>query len=252
MIFAGMCILGAFLGMVGAGGAGLCITLLTVGFGVPIHTSLAVALACMSFTMISGTVSHYREGDVLVNIGLTTGLFGMLGSFTGSKFATTLKATDLTNVTASLMALSSVLLFIILFHRDRLDGFIARHATEAKGARFYLYAGGIGVVTGFLSGAFGIGATAFIQISLMLFFGISMYHSVGTTMLVILPVSIAGGLGYLTSGLLDMNIFAQTLAGLVIGAYGGAKLTRIVPKNIIKPIMCSMPITGGIILFMFR
>lgn len=252
MIFLGMFALGALLGMAGAGGAGLTITLLTVGFGVPIHTSLAVALACMSFTMISGTLSHYREGDVLVNVGLTTGLFGMIGSFTGSKFATTLKATDLTNITASLMVISSLLLFIILFHREKLDSFIAKHATKAKGIKFYFYAGAIGIITGFLSGAFGIGATAFIQIGLMLFFGISMYHAVGTTMLVILPVSIAGGIGYLTSGLLDMHVFAQTLAGLVTGAYVGAKLTRIIPKHIMKPIMCSMPITGGILLFLFR
>ena len=49
------------------------ITLLTVGFGVPVHTALAVALAAMTFTMISGTVSHYREHEVDVKPGAIIG-----------------------------------------------------------------------------------------------------------------------------------------------------------------------------------
>ena len=48
MIFFSMLILGALIGFVGAGGAGVVITLLTVGFDVPIHTALGVALALWS------------------------------------------------------------------------------------------------------------------------------------------------------------------------------------------------------------
>ncbi|MBQ1336212.1 MAG: TSUP family transporter, partial [Selenomonadaceae bacterium] len=64
MIFLSMVLLGAVIGFVGAGGAGVTIALLTVGFDVPIHTALAVALAAMVFTMISGTYSHFREHEV--------------------------------------------------------------------------------------------------------------------------------------------------------------------------------------------
>ena len=44
MLFASMLVLGALIGFVGAGGAGVTIALLTVGFHVPIHTALAVPL----------------------------------------------------------------------------------------------------------------------------------------------------------------------------------------------------------------
>jgi len=71
MIFAATFILGALLGCVGAGGAGLTITLLTVGFGIPIHTAIAVSLSCMTFTVLSGAVSHYREREVLLKLGYT-------------------------------------------------------------------------------------------------------------------------------------------------------------------------------------
>ena len=44
MIFLAMLILGVIIGFVGAGGAGVTIALLVVGFHVPMHAALAVAL----------------------------------------------------------------------------------------------------------------------------------------------------------------------------------------------------------------
>ena len=250
MIFVAMILLGALLGFAGAGGAGLTITLLTVGFGVPIHTALGVALAAMSFTMLSGAISHFREGDVLLRLGLTTGVAGMAGAFLGARVSDALPGDILSKATAALMLASSVLLYFILFRKDMLDKFVAKHASKAEGTSFYLHALAIGVVTGFLSGAFGIGATAFIQISLMLFFGVSLYNAIGTTMLVILPISISGGLGYLFNGHLDFYIFLQTLGGLTLGAYFGAKLTRLASRDVLRYIIMCMPTTGGILLLL--
>lgn len=123
MIFLAMILLGCLLGFAGAGGAGLTITLLSVGFGVPIHTALGVALAAMSFTMISGAVSHFREGDVLLRLGLTTGGAGMLGAFAGARISDALPGDILSKMTAALMLASSVLLYFILFRKDMLDSF---------------------------------------------------------------------------------------------------------------------------------
>ena len=81
MIFLAMILLGCLLGFAGAGGAGLTITLLSVGFGVPIHTALGVALAAMSFTMLSGAVSLFGDGDVRWCFVVSTGAAGMLGEF---------------------------------------------------------------------------------------------------------------------------------------------------------------------------
>lgn len=250
MIFCAMLILGILLGFAGAGGAGLTITLLSVGFGVSIHTALGVALAAMSFTMLSGTISHFREGDVLLNLGITTGIAGMLGAFAGACISSTIPSNILSKITALLLLSSSILLYFILFRKDMLDAFVAKHASKAEGLNFYAHAVCIGLLTGFLSCAFGIGATAFIQISLMLFFGISLYHAIGTTMLVILPISVSGGLGYLINGHLDTAIFLQTLGGLTLGAYFGAKLTRLASRSVLRYIILSMPSIGGLLLFL--
>lgn len=67
-------------------------------------------------------------------------------------------------------------------------------------------------------------------------------------MLVILPISVSGGLGYLVNGHLDFYIFLQTLGGLTIGAYLGAKLTRLASRNTLRYIVLSMPTIGGMML----
>ena len=48
--------------------------------------------------------------------------------------------------------------------------------------------------------------------------------------MIVLPISAAGGLSYLFNGHLDLWIFVQTLLGLSIGAYVGAKFTHLAPK----------------------
>lgn len=250
MIAVGMACLGFLLGLVGAGGAGLMITLLAVGYNVPIHTALGVALASMAFGMLSGTISHYREGDVNIKLGCVVGLAGVVGAFLGSRLASTLPTKELSTVTASLMAMSTVILYFQLFHKDKVQGFVRKHAASVVGPRYYITGVIMGIFTGFLSGAFGIGATAFIQIGLMLFFGVELYIAVGTTMLIILPISISGGLGYLISGHLDLNIFIQSFAGLTVGTYIGAKFTRLIPSYILRYIMVCMPISGAIMLLL--
>ena len=52
MLFLSMLLMGGIIGFVGAGGSGVIITLLVVGFGIPIHQALAVALGSMALTTL--------------------------------------------------------------------------------------------------------------------------------------------------------------------------------------------------------
>jgi len=248
MIFAAMLVLGWLLGCVGAGGAGLTITLLTVGFAVPIHTAIAVSLSCMTFTVASGAFSHYREGEVLLRLGAAIGTAGIFGALAGTHVAFLISPKLLMPATAIMLLLTTVLLYFQLFRSHLIANYVERNKSTATGSVFYLRSCVIGLLTGFLSGAFGIGATAFIQICLMLFFGVSLYHAIGTTMMIILPIAAAGGLSYLAGGMMDPSVFIQTLAGLTIGSFIGAKFTHLIPKDRLRYLMISMPLIGGLLL----
>ena len=252
MLFFSMLLLGALIGFVGAGGAGVTITLLTVGFHVSIHTALAVALASMVFTMLSGTISHLRQREVIVKTGAVIGLGGIVGAFLGANVSNQMPSDFLSSVTGIMLLSSAIILYIKLYHNQWLSDHTPMRTELLTGCRLWLYGLLTGVITGFLSGAFGIGAAAYIQLALMVIFGVPLLQSIGTCMMIILPISAAGGLGYLFNGRLDFPIFLQTLAGLMIGAWFGAKGTHLAPLPLLKAAIVGMPAVGAIIMIFFH
>ena len=60
---------GSFIRICWSWGAGFIIAILTLVFHIPIHVALATSLTAMAFTTLSGVISHYREGNVVLTIG---------------------------------------------------------------------------------------------------------------------------------------------------------------------------------------
>jgi uncharacterized protein len=244
LILFSMFFLGSLVGLVGAGGAGLVIAVLTVVFGIPIHTALGTSLGAMMFTTMSGVVSHFREQNMALKEGLAVGIFGAVGAYSGVHIASVLPARNLTWMTAGLLYLSAVL---ILFSKSfSLRGLLAVNGSNKM--KFWFVSCGLGLLCGVLSGTFGIGAAPFIQIGLLVFFSLSIPQVAGTTMLVILPIAFMGGFGYLVAGFLDIRLFIEVVTGLMIGAYIGAKFTRRLHPSVLKTAMVAMPVFAGSLL----
>lgn len=252
MLLLSMILLGTVIGFVGAGGAGVTIALLHVGFGVPMHTALAVALASMTFTMLSGALSHFREHEVVVKTGAVIGGSGVIGALAGAFVSDHMPSGLLSMMTGLMLFSSAFLMYVKLYHGDWLSLHLPVRQSPLGGRKLYIYGIPTGMVSGFLAGAFGIGAAAYIQIALMVIFGIPLLQSIGTCMMVILPISASGGLGYLISGHLDVWIFLNTLAGLTAGAWIGAKMTHLAPRAVLKASIVALPALGGSIMLIFH
>lgn len=243
-------VMGCLLGLTGAGGAGVVIAVLTAVFGVPIHLALGTSLSAMTFTTLSGAVSHFREGNVRVHTGVAVGIFGAIGAFVGAKIAAQIPAANLHWLTGSMLVFSMILMYLRLYHPDAGPFAHVSKGELTPSPRFWLTAAPAGFCVGCLSGTFGIGATPFIQLVLLILFGLPLTIAIGTTMLVILPIAVFGGLGYLLSGNLDFTLFVQVVIGLMSGAYIGAKFTRRIPRPILKFVMTIIPGIGALILFL--
>lgn len=245
-----MFIMGLLLGFVGAGGAGVVIAVLTTIFGIPIHTALGTSLGAMVFTTISGAYSHFQEKNVIVKHALVIGLFGAVGALCGAKIAGILPSQDLKWLTAGMLFLSSALLAVRLFFPRLIYSHITNDRSSDK-LQFWIPAIGVGMVSGLLSGTFGIGGTPYIQIGLLTFFGISVQQAAGTTMLITLPIALFGGIGYVIDGHLDFNLLAKVIFGLMTGTYIGAKFTNRLKPVILKSTMVTLPVIGGLLMLLY-
>lgn len=249
IIFITMIMMGLLLGFVGAGGAGFIIAILTVAFGIPIHTALGTSLAAMVFTSLSATYSHVREKNVIPLTGLTVGLFGAVGAWIGAYIARTIPSEDLSWMTGAILLVSAILLWLRIYGAPHWFTASKNANQNMKSLLFWLQAIGLGMITGLMSGIFGIGSSAFIQAGLLILFGLSVQKAAGTTMIVILPIALIGGLGYFTVGFLDLTLLIKVAAGTIIGSYIGAKFTNRLPRPVLKIAMISVPVIGAFTLF---
>jgi len=249
MIAGALFLLGLLLGFMGVGGAGVVIALLTVGFGVPVHGALGVSLGAMGFTTLSGSISHFREKNIVLRCGIAVGLFGAVGAYFGVKIATLLPEQVLARLTGSVMLVSAGLMWLKMTVFGQRGGLAhERCMAEADWQPILAPSALVGLFSGVMSGACGVGAAPFIQLGLLHFFRLSLPQVAGTTMLVTLPIAFMGGLGYLLEGHLDVTLFFQVVAGLMCGSYVGAKFTRRLHPMVLKTAMIAMPIIGGLVL----
>ncbi|KAA8783561.1 putative membrane protein YfcA [Paenibacillus sp. 4624] len=246
-----MFLLGLLLGFVGAGGSGFIISILTVAFGYPIHVALGTALAAMFFSSLSGSISHYREGNAMLKTGVIVGLAGAAGAWISSGWSSYIPEDRLGMLTSFMLFASGLALWLrLILVSRRPAGSEIQAVILGEGLRYWVYALLIGVVTGMLSGLFGIGSTPFIQLGLMLLLNMPMRYAAGTTMLVIIPIALAGGAGYMRIGYLDLQLLLLVVIGTMSGSYVGAKFTKRVPALWLKVSMVVTPMIGATILWL--
>ena len=93
----------------------------------------------------------------------------------------------------------------------------------------------LGLVTGVLSGLFGIGGAIVIIPSLVLFFGLSQHVAQGTTLaLMVPPIGLLAAWTYYKQGFVDLNIAGLICLGFFFGGLIGAKFVTHIPDNLLR------------------
>ena len=93
----------------------------------------------------------------------------------------------------------------------------------------------LGLVTGILSGLFGIGGAIVIIPSLVLFFGLSQHMAQGTTLaLMVPPIGLLAAWTYYKQGYVDFKIAGLICLGFFIGGLIGAKFVTNIPDNLLR------------------
>jgi len=238
---------GFALGLTGGGGSIFAVPLLVYGLSVSPRQAVGASLAAVGATAFLGSLGRLRAREVEVGAGLLFSMGGMMGAPVGTWIGAMLPS-------SVLLALFAVLMLAIASRMWRQSTAAPGPGPNADGpstgpgqgvleaggrsrgvenrplawpAHSVVTLGAAGVVTGLLSGLFGVGGGFVIVPALVLFSGMAMHAAIATSLLVIALISAAGLAAYLwEGGKVPLESTALFVVGGVLGLEGGVLLSH--------------------------
>jgi uncharacterized membrane protein YfcA len=230
-------VIGAILGLTGAGGAAFALPLLVLVIGLPVQQAIGLSLATVALGAGYGALVRLRGGDMFWwAVGLLS-LGGVLAAPLG-KYAATFVPD------AWLLTGFTLLSFGIAAHmwqRCRITSKAQLSNTkEQRGLALFSYAesgqfqpqarsigalavSGLGV--GSLSGLFGVGGGFLVVPFLHLLVGVPMRQAMASSLLIITVISSAGfAMHTVISPGIDWALLSQLGLGATLGMYGGSRV----------------------------
>lgn len=219
----GIGLVGGFMaGFLGIGGGIVIIPLLLYGAGLPVKLAMGISMVQAFFATLSGLLIHRRNRTVDVRLGISLGVCGLAGGTIGSFGSSFVSGRVLLTLYLFLVAIAIGLLI-----------FAPRHEKPITAPVELWKALPLGLGVGTLAGMLGVGG-GFIMTPLMIsVLRIPTRIAVGTSLLMILPTTVAGSLGKIATGQFDLLIALWIIAGSMVGAqFGGRANSRLSPRVI--------------------
>ena len=241
-------VVGLSLGLTGGGGAIFAVPLLVYVLGIDAREAVGVSLATVGVTALVGCVQRARLGAVEFRTGSLFALAGILTAPLGAWLGTYVPEGLLLALFAGVMLVVALRMWrTAAIPAERLPGPAGDESgptcrRDPQGvlhltSRCALLLASVGMITGVLTGLFGVGGGFIIVPALVLFSGMGMQRAVGTSLLVIMLVSFSGVISLIVSErIIPWSVVWEfslgSLVGLVIGnrfavRLGGARLQRV-------------------------
>lgn len=242
IIFGAM--VGFSLGLTGGGGAIFAVPLLVYGLAIEPREAVGISLASVGAMSAVGLLGRWRAGQVEFRPGLIFAVAGMLGAPAGSWLANQIPEFFLLMLFAILMlvvaarmwiTVPAVDISIVHAFEDEKAGPACRRDVAGNlrlTSRCAMLLMAAGLATGVLSGLFGVGGGFVIVPALVLFSGMAIHRAVGTSLLVITLVGLAGVASHLFSG---RTISIDTMLLFVVGGIVGMLLGQLASRRLSGP-----------------
>jgi uncharacterized membrane protein YfcA len=255
-------VVGAIMGLAGAGGSILTVPILVYVVGVDAVTATAYSLFVVGVTSVVGAASYWRRGLVnvraavafsipsLVVVFLTRSLLvpaipAYLGTVAGIAVS---KDLFILVLFAVIMALGAISMIVRPRSRLTMSGaatvptsappspVAAASSTDGPAKVSIALAALEGTVIGVLTGVVGAGGGFAIVPALVVFSRLPMRIAVGTSLTIIAAKSLAGFVGDVTlQGRFDWGLLVAFTALAVVGILVGSRIGRHVPGDKLRP-----------------
>jgi uncharacterized membrane protein YfcA len=218
---------GALGALVGLGGGVVMIPLLTGWLGFSQHQAQGPSLLALMFTGLAGAVAYGANRSVDWPAAALLVLPAMLMAWVGARSCNRLPERNLRRLfSAFLIAISALMLLKPFLH------------PAASGAASVGFEAGVlvvtGLVTGFLSGLFGIGGGAIVIAAMVLVLGYGQHPAQGSALVAMVPVAAVGAWCYRDFGRADAGVLKGLVPGILLGAAGGAQLAHLFPDAALR------------------
>jgi len=255
-------LIGFLVGLTGVGGGSLMTPFLVAVVGVPPATAVGTDMVYATFTKLTGSVQHYRQRSVNLEVALFLGLgsipAGLLGVATLEWMKHAFDAEMLKSVMITIIALTLVLVGASLIYREYLmpsrndaprpgtwDG-KSRMSRRRRG-----YTVLFGATGGYLVGLTSIGSGSVMAVILLLLYPIAPAVIVGTDIAHATVLSLVVGIAHITQGNVNFGLAGTLLLGSVPGVLIGARVAPWLPGKPLKAILAVMLIFVGGKLLLF-
>jgi uncharacterized membrane protein YfcA len=239
---------GAIIGMTGVGGGSLMTPLLIQVFRLSPAVAIGTDLWFAAITKTSGAIAHQRHGHVdrrIVGLMLAGSIPAAIATiavmyFTGFAKSSTQGLTLALGIALLLTAVTVA--YRHVWHRvgQRLE----RWLPESRKTALTVASGALlGVLVSISSiGAGAIGAT----LILLLYPRLPAQRLVGTDIAHAVPLTLVAGIGHATLGNVEWSLLGALLIGSLPGIWLGAQLTRRLPEQLIRVLLCLSLVTAGL------
>lgn len=226
----GLCLLGFLAGFgsafLGIGGGVILVPALVLVFHYDIKRSLGTSLATIVPAALAGAVTHYfiDHGNISFGQALFILPGALLGVWGGAYIAKRLHGKYLKILFA----------LLLIFVGLKLTGMLDISVGEASRGIDHYFLAVMGLFAGLSSALFGIGGGIIMVPALNLVFGFPMHEAVGTSLAVIVPISLAGALLHGRYGNIESSALPKLIPSSLAGAVAGAFISNVTSPDIIK------------------
>jgi uncharacterized protein len=261
---------GFALGLTGGGGGIFAVPLLVYGLATPPREAVGISLASVGGTALFGAVPRLMRNEVELRTGMMFAVAGMLGAPIGSYIAVYVDETVLLMMFGGLMLLVAERMWAktqptgcgpvapgsstVKPGAAESDGGACRRDEQGRlhmTTRCSVLLLCVGALTGLLSGLFGVGGGFVIVPALVLFSGMSMHKAVGTSLFVIVLISLSGvGSHAIAGNAIDGGVTLLFLTGGILGMWlGGKAASRLEGPTLQKVFAVAIVLVAAFVIF---
>jgi uncharacterized membrane protein YfcA len=248
-------LVGFLVGLTGVGGGSL-MTPFLLSIGVSAPTAIGTDLVYATLTKFTGSVQHYRQQSVNLQVAAFLGLGSIPASLVGvgtvelierSFDAETVKSILVTIIAATLVLVGASLIFrtFIPENPQRRSGKKVWDGTSKMTRRRRRYTIVFGAMGGYLVGLTSIGSGSVMAIILLLLYPLSPAIVVGTDIAHATVLSLVTGLAHAAGGNVDFGLAGRLLLGSIPGVLVGSRVAPWLPGKPLRIILAAMLIFVG-------